>query len=164
MEVETSVMSKVSCTACKVATGLLQHYIKVGKDDKEIMNSIYQFCVSLNIQSSRVCQGVTLLFGVSFISVLLFLLVILILKQSWQRKHGKYIIPLISKILTVMVHSWYLWNITCMFRKSILKLFDIVNEYSNPLRSSNQIMRVSKLYFIACSYFEIISDLRYLIF
>ena len=69
MEVETSVMSKVSCTACKVATGLLQHYIKVGKDDKEIMNSIYQFCVSLNIQSSRVCQGVTLLFGVSFISV-----------------------------------------------------------------------------------------------
>lgn len=66
MEVETSVMSKVSCTACKVGAGLLQHYIKVGKSDEEIMNSIYQFCVSLNIQSSRVCQGVTLLFGVSF--------------------------------------------------------------------------------------------------
>lgn len=66
MEVETSVMSKVSCTACKVGAGLLQHYIKVGKDDKQIMNSIYQFCVSLNIQSPRVCEGVTLLFGVSF--------------------------------------------------------------------------------------------------
>lgn len=65
MEVETSVMSKVSCTACKVGAGLLQHYIKAGKSDEEIMNSIYQFCVSLNIQSSRVCQGVTLLFGVS---------------------------------------------------------------------------------------------------
>lgn len=66
MEVETSVMSKVSCTACKVGAGLLQHYIKVGKSDEEIMASIYQFCVSLNIQSARVCHGVTLLFGVKF--------------------------------------------------------------------------------------------------
>lgn len=64
MEVETSVMSKVSCTACKVGAGLLQHYIKTGKSDQEIMNNIYQFCVSLNIQSPRVCQGVTMLFGV----------------------------------------------------------------------------------------------------
>lgn len=64
MEVETSVMSKVSCTACKVGAGLLQHYIKSGKSDEEIMASIYQFCVSLNIQSPRVCQGVTMLFGV----------------------------------------------------------------------------------------------------
>jgi len=64
MEVETSVMSKVSCTACKVGAGLLQHYIKIGKSDEEIMASIYQFCVSLNIQSRRVCHGVTLLFGV----------------------------------------------------------------------------------------------------
>lgn len=66
VEVETSVMSKVSCTACKVGAGLLQHYIKGGKTDQEIMTSIYQFCVSLHIQSSRVCHGVTLLFGVSF--------------------------------------------------------------------------------------------------
>jgi len=64
MEVETSVMSKVSCTACKVGAGLLQHYIKSGKSDEEIMASIYQFCVSLNIQSPRVCHGVTMLFGV----------------------------------------------------------------------------------------------------
>lgn len=64
-EVETSVMSKVSCTACKVGAGLLQNYIKNGKSDKEIMGSIYQFCVSLNIQSPRVCEGVTLVFGVS---------------------------------------------------------------------------------------------------
>lgn len=74
MEVETSVMSKVSCTACKVGAGLLQHYIKVGKDDKQIMNSIYQFCVSLNIQSPRVCEGVTLLFGVSFYFYYIFFL------------------------------------------------------------------------------------------
>lgn len=70
MEVETSVMSKVSCTACKVGAGLLQHYIKVGKSDEEIMASIYQFCVSLNIQSPRVCHGVTMLFGVNYIFTL----------------------------------------------------------------------------------------------
>ncbi|KOC60419.1 Sphingomyelin phosphodiesterase, partial [Habropoda laboriosa] len=70
MEVETSVMSKVSCTACKVGAGLLQYYIKSGKNDEEIMNSIYQFCASLNIQSPRVCQGVTLLFGKEVIYVL----------------------------------------------------------------------------------------------
>ncbi|XP_057330103.1 sphingomyelin phosphodiesterase isoform X2 [Microplitis mediator] len=70
VEVETSVMSKVSCTACKVGAGLLQHYIKGGKTDQEIMTSIYQFCVSLHIQSSRVCHGVTLLFGGEVIYVL----------------------------------------------------------------------------------------------
>ncbi|OAD57535.1 Sphingomyelin phosphodiesterase [Eufriesea mexicana] len=70
MEVETSVMSKVSCTACKAGAGLIQHYIKIGKNDEEIMNSIYQFCVSLNIQSPRVCQGVSLLFGAEVIYVL----------------------------------------------------------------------------------------------
>ncbi|XP_043597196.1 sphingomyelin phosphodiesterase isoform X1 [Bombus pyrosoma] len=70
MEVETSVMSKVSCSACKVGAGLLLHYIKVGKNDEEIMNSIYQFCTSLNIQSPRVCHGVTLLFGGEVIYVL----------------------------------------------------------------------------------------------
>lgn len=64
-EVETSVMSKVSCTACKAGATLLQYFIKAGKSDHEIMSSILQFCVSLKIQSPRVCQGVTLLFGVS---------------------------------------------------------------------------------------------------
>jgi sphingomyelin phosphodiesterase len=64
-EVETSVMSKVSCTACKVGTGLLKHFIKARKSEDEIMNSIYQFCVSLKIQSARVCQGITLLMAVS---------------------------------------------------------------------------------------------------
>lgn len=64
-EIETSVMSKVSCTACKVGAGLLQHFIKAGKDEGEMMNSIFQFCVSLKIQSNRVCQGLTLLMGVS---------------------------------------------------------------------------------------------------
>lgn len=63
-EVENSVMSKVSCTACKAGAGLLQHYIKMGKSKEEIIKMIYQFCVSLNIQSTRVCEGITRLFGV----------------------------------------------------------------------------------------------------
>ncbi|XP_034937352.1 sphingomyelin phosphodiesterase-like isoform X4 [Chelonus insularis] len=70
IEVETSVMSKVSCTACKAGAGLLQYYIKNGKSDEDIMKNIYQFCVSLRIQSSRVCHGVTLLFGGEVIHVL----------------------------------------------------------------------------------------------
>lgn len=63
-EVETSVMSKVSCTACQAGAGLLQHYIRTGKSEAEIKKTIYQFCVSLKIQTARVCEGVTRLFGV----------------------------------------------------------------------------------------------------
>lgn len=67
-EVEHSVMSKVSCTACKAGAGLLQHYTKRGKSKEEINKMIYQFCVSLNIQSTRVCEGITRLFGVRKLS------------------------------------------------------------------------------------------------
>lgn len=71
-EIETSVMSKVSCTACKIGAGLLQHFIKAGKSEEEIMNSIYQFCISLKVQSNRVCQGITLLMGVSNVDRIIF--------------------------------------------------------------------------------------------
>lgn len=63
-EIETSVMSKVSCTACKIGASLLQYYMKAGKSNQEIMEIIHKSCVSLKIQSPRVCQGVTMLFGV----------------------------------------------------------------------------------------------------
>ncbi|CAB3240613.1 unnamed protein product [Arctia plantaginis] len=69
-EVEHSVMSKVSCTACKAGAGLLQHYIRLGKSKDEINKMIYQFCVSLNIQSARVCEGITRLFGSEVVYVL----------------------------------------------------------------------------------------------
>ncbi|XP_013134905.1 PREDICTED: sphingomyelin phosphodiesterase [Papilio polytes] len=69
-EVEHSVMSRVSCTACKAGAGLLQHYIKLGKSKEEINKMIYQFCVSLNIQSARVCEGITRLFGSEVVYVL----------------------------------------------------------------------------------------------
>ncbi|XP_039755236.1 sphingomyelin phosphodiesterase isoform X1 [Pararge aegeria] len=69
-EVEHSVMSKVSCTACKAGAGLLQHYMRLGKSKEEINKMIYQFCVSLNIQSARVCEGITRLFGSEVVYVL----------------------------------------------------------------------------------------------
>ncbi|CAG2061259.1 unnamed protein product, partial [Timema podura] len=69
-EVETSVMSKVSCTACKAGAGLLQHYIRGGKSVDDIKKIIYQFCVSLKIQSPRVCEGITELFAGEVVYVL----------------------------------------------------------------------------------------------
>ncbi|XP_063219326.1 sphingomyelin phosphodiesterase isoform X2 [Bacillus rossius redtenbacheri] len=61
-ELETSVMSKVSCTACKAGAGLLQHYIHAGKTLDDIKKIVLQFCISLKIQSPRVCEGITELF------------------------------------------------------------------------------------------------------
>ncbi|XP_069704138.1 sphingomyelin phosphodiesterase-like [Periplaneta americana] len=69
-EVETSVMSKVSCTACKAGVGLLQHYIRGGKTRDDIVKITYHFCVSLNIQHARVCEGITELFGGEVVYVL----------------------------------------------------------------------------------------------
>lgn len=69
-EIETSVMSKVSCTACKAGAGLLQHYIREGKRREDIVKITYQFCVSLKIQTPRVCEGITELFGGEVVYVL----------------------------------------------------------------------------------------------
>ncbi|XP_049780611.1 sphingomyelin phosphodiesterase isoform X2 [Schistocerca cancellata] len=69
-EVETSVMSKVSCTACKAGAGLLQHYIRMGKTRDDIVKITNQFCISLKIQTPRVCEGITELFGGEVVYVL----------------------------------------------------------------------------------------------
>ncbi|CAO1430795.1 unnamed protein product, partial [Diamesa tonsa] len=69
-EIENSVMSKMSCTACKAGASLLQHYIKSGKSKEEIIKTIYQYCTNLQLQSSRVCEGVSELFGGEVIYVL----------------------------------------------------------------------------------------------
>lgn len=58
------------CWYIFLGAGLLQHYIKAGKSKEEIIKTIYQFCVNLNIQSPRVCEGVSQLFGVEVIYVL----------------------------------------------------------------------------------------------
>lgn len=69
-EVETSVMSSMSCTACKIGVGVLQYYIKSGKTVNDIEKMSYQFCKSLRIQSRRVCEGITHLFGGEVVYVL----------------------------------------------------------------------------------------------
>ncbi|CRK91825.1 CLUMA_CG005448, isoform B [Clunio marinus] len=69
-EIENSVMSKMSCTACKAGASLLQNYIKSGKSKEEIIKTIFQYCVNLRIQSAQVCEGVSQLFGGEVIYVL----------------------------------------------------------------------------------------------
>lgn len=53
-------------TGCKFVSGvgLLQHYIRIGKTRDDIVKITYHFCVNLNIQPARVCEGITELFGV----------------------------------------------------------------------------------------------------
>ncbi|KAI8039963.1 hypothetical protein M5D96_007388 [Drosophila gunungcola] len=69
-EIENSVMSKVTCTACRAGAGMLQHQIQSGKTDAELIRMITDYCTNLNIQSARVCQGVAQLFGSELIYVL----------------------------------------------------------------------------------------------
>uniref|UniRef100_A0A1B6CHV1 Saposin B-type domain-containing protein n=1 Tax=Clastoptera arizonana TaxID=38151 RepID=A0A1B6CHV1_9HEMI len=69
-EVETSVMSKVSCTACTAGAGLLQHYIRAGKTKDDIIKITNQFCTKLKLQTPRVCEGITELFGGEVVYVL----------------------------------------------------------------------------------------------
>lgn len=77
-EVETSVMSKMSCSACKAGAGLLQHYIKNGKTRDDIAKITYQFCTSFKLQTPRVCEGITEMFSVSVSFFLCFFLLIFI--------------------------------------------------------------------------------------
>uniref|UniRef100_A0A8D8RQQ1 Sphingomyelin phosphodiesterase n=1 Tax=Cacopsylla melanoneura TaxID=428564 RepID=A0A8D8RQQ1_9HEMI len=67
-EIETSVMSSMSCTACKAGVGLLQYYIKSGRTVQDIEKMSYKFCVTF--QTTRVCEGITRLFGGEVVYVL----------------------------------------------------------------------------------------------
>lgn len=67
-EIETSVMSSMSCTACKAGVGLLQYYIKSGRTVADIEKMSYKFCVTF--QTTRVCEGITRLFGGEVVYVL----------------------------------------------------------------------------------------------
>ncbi|XP_043197858.1 sphingomyelin phosphodiesterase-like isoform X2 [Amphibalanus amphitrite] len=62
-EIETSVMSSVSCTACKAGVGLLQHYVSTGRSKGEIVRAAVKLCRSLQFESPRVCEGIIHLFA-----------------------------------------------------------------------------------------------------
>ncbi|RXG73749.1 Sphingomyelin phosphodiesterase, partial [Armadillidium vulgare] len=57
-EIETSIMSSVSCNACRGGMGLLQHYIKTGKTRDEIVYAVSKLCSSFKIETPRVCYGI----------------------------------------------------------------------------------------------------------
>ncbi|XP_050717172.1 sphingomyelin phosphodiesterase-like isoform X1 [Eriocheir sinensis] len=57
-EIETSIMSSVSCNACKAGVGLLQHYVENGKTKEEIIKAASGFCISFQIETPRVCLGI----------------------------------------------------------------------------------------------------------
>jgi len=56
-EIETSIMTSVSCSACKAGVGLLQHYVDSGKSTDDIIHAATKLCMSLKIESRRVCEG-----------------------------------------------------------------------------------------------------------
>jgi len=62
-EIETSVMSSVSCGACKAGVGLLQHYVSTGRPKAEIVHAAIKLCRSLNFESPRVCEGIIHIFA-----------------------------------------------------------------------------------------------------
>ncbi|KAB7497963.1 Sphingomyelin phosphodiesterase [Armadillidium nasatum] len=57
-EIETSIMTSVSCNACRGGMGLLQHYIKTGKTRDEIIYAVSKLCSSFKIETPRVCYGI----------------------------------------------------------------------------------------------------------
>lgn len=57
-EIETSIMSSVSCNACKAGVGLLQHYVQNGKTKEDIIKAASKFCISFKIETPRVCLGI----------------------------------------------------------------------------------------------------------
>ncbi|XP_076061027.1 sphingomyelin phosphodiesterase-like isoform X3 [Oratosquilla oratoria] len=57
-EIETSIMSSVSCNACKAGVGLLQHYVETGKTRDDIIRAASKLCTSLKIETPRVCFGI----------------------------------------------------------------------------------------------------------
>ncbi|XP_071516089.1 sphingomyelin phosphodiesterase-like isoform X6 [Panulirus ornatus] len=57
-EIETSIMSSMSCNACKAGVGLLQHYVQNGKTKDDIVRAASKLCMSFKIETPRVCFGI----------------------------------------------------------------------------------------------------------
>lgn len=53
-----------------MGAGLIKHYINRGESNEKIIKMIRDYCVNLHIQSVRVCEGVSQLFGDEVIYVL----------------------------------------------------------------------------------------------
>ncbi|CAG0904966.1 unnamed protein product, partial [Cyprideis torosa] len=61
-EIENSLASHVTCSACKVGVGVLQHYIQREMTPNEISRAATTLCISINLETKRVCRGIINLF------------------------------------------------------------------------------------------------------
>ncbi|CAG7786610.1 unnamed protein product [Allacma fusca] len=69
-EIETSVMTSVSCTACRAGVGLLFHYVHSGRTNEEISLAATKLCINLKMQTPRVCSGIINLYIDEVVEVL----------------------------------------------------------------------------------------------
>lgn len=57
-EFETGIMSQTSCGLCKAGVGFLQYLIRSRDDNHRVISIISKYCDKLNVQSTRVCEGI----------------------------------------------------------------------------------------------------------
>ncbi|XP_035706324.1 sphingomyelin phosphodiesterase isoform X3 [Folsomia candida] len=69
-EIETSVMSSVSCSACKAGVSLLNHYVQSGRRNSEIAAAAIKLCINLKMQTPRVCTGIVDIYVDEIVEVL----------------------------------------------------------------------------------------------
>lgn len=64
-EIKTSMETKKTCLACKFGVNLIRYMVENGKSDQEIAAVGSQMCITLQLQTPRVCSGIMDLIGVS---------------------------------------------------------------------------------------------------
>lgn len=63
-DVKISKTTEGTCQSCKFGIGLLQHLIQFGRGREDLARLAHTICVSLKIESHRVCDGIVQVFKV----------------------------------------------------------------------------------------------------
>lgn len=69
-DIKISKTTEGTCHSCKFGIGLLQHLIQFGRGREELGKLAYTICVSLRIESPRVCHGIVQVFKVSSVQTI----------------------------------------------------------------------------------------------
>ena len=72
-DIKVSKTTEATCHSCKFGMGLLQHLLQFGRGKEELARLTNTICVSLRIESPRVCKGITEVYKVSLIFVIGFM-------------------------------------------------------------------------------------------
>ena len=64
-DIKISKTTEGTCHSCKFGIGLLQHLIQFGRGREELGRLAHTICVTLRIESPRVCNGIVQVFKVS---------------------------------------------------------------------------------------------------